>query len=87
HGADEIGELTRAMESMRDSVVARVDTLRELAGVVLVTAEGVQGAAVSARNEVEGVAAGEMREVEQRIDDVVTHAATLENLALQMLAD
>lgn len=39
HQNDEIGELTRAVEEMKDSVVARIDTMREVAGVVLVLTE------------------------------------------------
>jgi len=39
HQHDEIGELTMAVEEMKDSVVARIDTMREVAGVVLVLTE------------------------------------------------
>lgn len=41
HGSDEIGTLTLAVEQMKDSVVGKVDTMREVAGVVLLTAEEV----------------------------------------------
>jgi HAMP domain-containing protein len=39
HQDDEIGDLTQAVEQMKDSVVARLDTMREVAGVVMVLTE------------------------------------------------
>lgn len=39
---DEVGALTEAIAAMTASILARVDTLREIAGVVLITAEGIE---------------------------------------------
>jgi len=86
HSADEIGTLTRAMESMRDAVVARVNNLHELAGVVLVTAEGVSEAATRAKKAADHIAMDEEGPVIERIEDMAQHAAVLENLASQMLS-
>lgn len=43
HERDEIGALTHAIESMKDSVVGKIDTMREVAGIVLVSAEELEG--------------------------------------------
>lgn len=48
HRADEIGTLTHAVEAMKDAVVLRIATMREMAGAVLVTAEAVREDAVAA---------------------------------------
>lgn len=49
HPGNEIGVVTRSVESMRDQLVQRVQNLREMAGVVLVTAERVDVATSDAR--------------------------------------
>ncbi len=42
HRSDEIGTLTKAVERMRSAILGRIDTMREMAGLVLVTAESVE---------------------------------------------
>lgn len=42
HRHDEIGELTHAVEEMKDAVVRRIDTMREVAGVVMVMTEATK---------------------------------------------
>jgi methyl-accepting chemotaxis protein len=41
HAGGEIGDLTRAVESMKESLVARVDQMREVAATVEIAADGV----------------------------------------------
>jgi methyl-accepting chemotaxis protein len=41
HTKDEVGELTKALETMKGSLVARLDQLREIAGAVIVAAESM----------------------------------------------
>lgn len=48
HRTDEIGVLTHAVEDMKNAVVRRMATMREMAGAVLVTAEDVRIEAVAA---------------------------------------
>lgn len=45
HPGGEIGDLTRAVESMKESLVARVDQMREVAATVEIAADGVTGTA------------------------------------------
>jgi methyl-accepting chemotaxis protein len=45
HAGGETGELTRAVEAMKESLVERVDQLREVAAVVELAAEGVTSTA------------------------------------------
>lgn len=47
HRSDEIGALTREIEHMKDVVVRRIATMREMAGAVLITAEAVRAEAVA----------------------------------------
>jgi HAMP domain-containing protein len=45
HAGGEIGDLTKAVESMKESLVARVDQMREVAATVEIAADGVTGTA------------------------------------------
>ncbi len=77
---DEIGALVHAVEDMRDAVVGKIAVMREMAGAVLVTAEGVGTSASAARQALlgEGDAGAELVRVEAGAD-------TLGTLAGQML--
>lgn len=87
HASDEIGALTRSVEEMKDVVVHKIDVMREMAGAVLVTADGVAQAAGHA-----GEVAAELSDAEPcgltaDIADVRMRAKTLVSLAEQMLLD
>jgi len=84
HAADEIGVLTRAVENMKDHLVHEMNVMREMAGAVMVTAEGVQEEVASAGalvdqpdHDAEAVRDG-LAHVQARVD-------TLQELARQML--
>lgn len=47
HSSDEVGVLVDAIERMRDVVVTRIDVMREMAGAILVTNDGVREAAAN----------------------------------------
>lgn len=80
HGTDEVGALIHAVEEMRDSVVRRIEVMREMAGAVIVTAEAAAEAARTARERAYG-----QGDTGQALDAVVSRAETLSDLATQML--
>lgn len=82
HSDDEIGALVLAVEKMRDSVVGKVMIMREMAGVLIVTAEGVGDAAEHAREITDEHANPELQMV---LEEVGRRASTLEELSAQML--
>jgi HAMP domain-containing protein len=81
HGDDEVGALINAVEEMRDTVVRKVEIMREMAGAVIFTAEGVVKSATAARAD-----AFEGRgDVGPALEHVAAQAETLGDLASQML--
>ncbi|MDZ4180946.1 MAG: HAMP domain-containing protein [Coriobacteriia bacterium] len=85
HRADEIGDLVHAVEEMRDTVVSKVAIMREMAGAVLVIAEGVSRSAAEARSLVSETAGA--NGAGAALDDVAAQAAVLTDLSGQMLSD
>jgi HAMP domain-containing protein len=84
HRADEIGHLTQAIENMKDVVVRDLRAMKEMAGAVLVTAEGVSFAAHGAMRSLHSsTCRGE--QLEAHVSEVVTRADTLAELANGML--
>lgn len=81
-GADEIGSLVHAVEAMRDAVVSRVLVMREMAGAVLVTADGVAAAVRDASDAVGDRPAVELTGALALADE---RTRVLESLAAQML--
>jgi HAMP domain-containing protein len=83
HSDDEIGALTRSVEGMRDAVVRDLGVMREMAGAVLVTADGVRDAAAHALATID--AGGDFDEsLAEDVVDVVTRAEVLMDLASEM---
>ncbi len=82
HSEDEIGSLIHAVEAMRDAVVTRITMMREMAGAVLVTADGVAEAVLEAGDHVGDDAAPELLGA---LDDVGERTRVLGSLAGQML--
>lgn len=78
---DEIGALVHAVEDMRDAIVGKIAVMREMAGAVLVTAEGVEKSASAARQ----VAALGEGAIDVELTKVEAGAGTLGMLAGQML--
>ncbi len=86
HADDEIGDLTDAVECMKNSVVARIDNLREMAGAVLVTAGSVSTAALAM--DASALAPDSSAETRrENLDVIVQQSGILESLASQMLSD
>ena len=86
HTADEIGVLTRAIQSMKETLVSRMNVLQELAGAVMVTADDVD---VAARHALSLAALDDevaRRSVPEDLLGVVSHTGTLSKLAAQMLS-
>jgi HAMP domain-containing protein len=83
HAGDEIGTLTRSVEEMRDAVVHDLAVMREMAGAVLVTADGVRDAATHALATID--AGGDFDEsLAEDVVAVVTRAEVLMDLASEM---
>lgn len=86
HSTDEIGELTRTVSEMKDAVVRKVDTMREMAGAVLVTADGVAAAASHAGAVARSLPGAAEAGLSADVEDVESRANTLVGLAEQMLS-
>lgn len=86
HTADEIGVLTRAIETMKDALVTRMNVMRELAGAVLVTADEVDRAASHALLVADAGDGADTESVPADLKTVVANSETLTELAGQMLA-
>jgi methyl-accepting chemotaxis protein len=84
HTEDEIGVLTRAVENMAHAVAQKIAIMREMAGVVLVTAEGVSASAEHALASAGALADGSDPVIADS-RDVVEQAHVLEDIARQML--
>jgi len=83
HGDDEIGALTDAVESMKNSVVERIDNLREMAGAVLVTASGISAAARAFESSSSSEASPQAQR--ESLEVIARQSGILESLASQML--
>lgn len=86
HASDETGVLTRAIQDMRDALARRVEVMREMAGVVIVNADGVGDAAQHALAGFEN--RSEAQHHAEAVADmraVVAQAESLKALAAQML--
>lgn len=81
HGDDEIGGLIHAVEGMRDAVVGKIAIMREMAGVVIVTSDGVRRAAAVAGD----VADKNDARVVDAIAQVNEQSRTLSSLASQLM--
>ncbi len=79
---DEIGSLVHAVEAMRDTVVSRIKIMREMAGAVLVTSDGVTRAVGNALDAAEDIADPQLQSAFTEVKD---RTQTLEALAAQML--
>jgi len=86
HTTDEIGVLTTAIETMKETLVSRMNVMQELAGAVMVTADDVDVAARHALS-VAGLDDDAARKsVPEDLLGVVGHTGTLSKLAAQMLS-
>lgn len=85
HSTDEIGALTHAVENMKETVVHKVLVMREMAGAVLVTADGVHGAADHALAEASRRRSEVGPALVHDISEVVARTDVLTGLATQML--
>jgi HAMP domain-containing protein len=84
HRGDEIGHLTAAIENMKDVVVRDLRAMKEMAGAVLVTADGVSHAANTALDSLRsGACSGDRLEGE--VSAVARQADMLTELANGML--
>lgn len=85
HTDDEIGVLTTAVANMKDGLVHDMSVMREMAGAVIFTAEGVRSAAEQTS---EAFEAEELRvdDVRAGLKDVQAQAGVLMELAGELLA-
>jgi nitrogen fixation/metabolism regulation signal transduction histidine kinase len=84
HSGDEIGVLTHAVENMKDNLVREMNVIREMAGVVMFTAEGVKDAVSSATEQI-NKPDGEDGELKAGLADVESRVDLLQELSRQML--
>jgi len=84
HSADEIGALTDAVENMRDNLVHEMNVIREMAGAVMFTAEGV-GEAVASTSAVVDAPEHDSAQVKAGLSDVKARVDILQDLSKQML--
>ncbi|MBN2846974.1 MAG: HAMP domain-containing protein [Coriobacteriia bacterium] len=81
HSDDEIGSLVHAVEEMRDVVVGQVNVMREMAGAVIVTADGLTASVATLREIGQDTGCG----ASEVLDEVETNTMLLCSLASQML--
>ncbi len=84
HSADEIGVLTHAVENMKDNLVHEMNVMREMAGAVMFTAEGVK-AAVSSTSALVDTPEGDSERVKAGLSDVGDQVDALHTLSCEML--
>lgn len=84
HSADEIGVLTHAVENMKDKLVQELNVMREMAGVVMFTTDGVREALASTTEAVERPG-HEAAEINAELAEVSTRVNILRDLSRQML--
>lgn len=84
HSADEIGVLTHAVENMKDNLVHEMSVMREMAGAVMFTAEGVTDAVGQTTALVE-LPEHDPALVKAGLDDVEARVGVLRDLSRQML--
>ena len=84
HSLDEIGVLTHAVENMKDMLVHEMSVMREMAGAVLFTAEGVQNS-LGATVEVVDGPEHDADSVMTGLADVGRQVDVLRSLSRQML--
>lgn len=84
HSADEIGVLTHAVENMKNNLVHEMNVMREMAGAVMFTAEGVKEAASNAGTLVERPD-HDATQVKAGLADVTAQVDILQELSRQML--
>lgn len=87
HASDEIGVMTRSVEAMKDALAQRVENLREMAGVVMVTASDVKARMFATREALDRAetSGDAMAEAKAAADQGVASAELLDDLAKQML--
>ena len=84
HSDDEIGALTRAVENMKDGLVREMEVMREMAGAVMITTEGIRSSVGDIeRVSLDGAAAS--GDVGRSLADVGQQSDLLLELATQML--
>lgn len=86
HATDEIGVLTTAIETMKETLVSRMSVMQELAGAVMVTADDVNVAARHALSAAGLDDDASRASVPEDLLGVVGHTGTLSKLAAQMLS-
>lgn len=79
---DEIGALVHAVEGMRDAVVSRIRVMHEMAGALLVTADGLKASAEDAR--ASGNAHGDPA-LDASLEDLTSRTAVLLDPAGELL--
>lgn len=84
HSADEIGVLTHAVENMKNNLVHEMNVMREMAGAVMFTAEGVKDAASNAGALVDRQD-HDATQVKAGLADVTAQVDMLQDLSRQML--
>lgn len=84
HSDDEIGVLTHAVENMKENLVHEMSVMREMAGAVLFTAEGVKDA-VSSTGALMDQPGHDTAEVKAGLADVGSRVDVLQELSGQML--
>jgi HAMP domain-containing protein len=84
YSADEIGVLTDAVENMKDNLVHEMGVIREMAGVVMFTAEGVKEAVASTTALIDQPE-HDTADVKAGLSDVESRVDVLQELSQQML--
>jgi HAMP domain-containing protein len=84
HTDDEIGVLTHAVENMKDGLVHEMGVMREMAGVVLFTTEGVRDAVERTASAVDQPD-HDVQTLKEGLSDVEARVIVLADLSQQML--